>query len=216
MYYLTEIAMKPYSKQLLDSKLLFSVQVLYLYFRCRKTLLRHYITISVLLLCFISQGYASYSDPYNREIDNLTSVDPNKSLSLAKLALVDAQSNADVEQQLVAIFYIVESLFVLSDSVEIDAYIAKGLTLAEQSHNSRFISEFTGHQTYQQEVKGDYQAANVSANKALQLAQSIDDKRLIAVQTALRGQVHLAMENYDMAMKDVDETTQKFIHLFFS
>jgi len=210
MCFLSKIWVKRYPKQLLGSKLLFSVQVLYLYFRCRKILLRYYLTTSVLLLCFLNQAYASYSDPYNKEIDDLTSVDPHKSLSLSRLALVDAQSNADVQQQLVAIFYIVESLFVLSDSDEIDVYIAKGLTLAEQSHNSRFISEFTGHKTYQQEIKGDYQAANMSANKALQLAQITGDKRLIAVQTALRGQVHMAMENYGLAMKDVETAIDIF------
>ena len=161
-------------------------------------------TILFIVLIFSNQSFAKYSKPYNEKISNLTILEPDKSLAMARENLGDSQLSGDVEQQLISIYYILESLSVLSKTLEIDAYVQKGLELAKKHHNIRFESEFLSFQSYQQELKGNFHGAVISANKALQLAQEVDDDRLRAQQLAGRAQVQMATENYDLALKDVE------------
>lgn len=166
--------------------------------------------VFLMVLIFTNQGIAKYSKPYNKEMSDLTVMEPEKSLDIARENLRQSQVIGDVEQQLISIYYILESLTVLSKTQEVDAYINIGLALAKKHHNIRFESEFLSFQSYQQELKGKYHEAVITTNRALQLAQEVDDDRLRAQQLAARGQVQMATENYDLAMKDVEAAIAVF------
>ncbi len=162
----------------------------------------------VLILSY--QCHANYSKDYDKELSDLITIDPNKTLALALDKLDQSQINGDVEKQLFSIYYILESLSILSETQQIDAYIKQGLELAKKNHNIRFESEFLSFQSYQYELKGNYNEAVISANKALHLSEEIDDDRIRAELLAGRGQVQLAIENYDLAMKDVENAIAVF------
>jgi len=153
---------------------------------------------------------ANYSEPYDKKLEKLTLTNPNESLKLAKAMYKSAGSIGNTEKKLIALFYINESLLILSANNELEPYIDQGIKLAQQTNNLKFYSEFLGHKTFLSELKGDYQSAAKSASKALQIAYETEDQRLIAIQLALRGQIHLSLENFDLALKDVEQAIETF------
>lgn len=153
---------------------------------------------------------ANYSDSYDKKLEKLTLTNPKESLKKAKAMLESAGLIGNTEKKLLAIFYINESLLILSSPNELEPYVNQGIKLAKQTNNLQFYSEFLGHKTFLSELKGDYQSAANSASKALQIAYETEDQRLIAMQLALRGQIQLSLENYDLALEDVEQAIETF------
>jgi tetratricopeptide (TPR) repeat protein len=166
--------------------------------------------ISLITLLFSQCVHAIYSKKYDVSLLTLVLTNPKEALAKSKEQLIQAEIAGDVEKQLIALFYSAHSLDVLTQFDEVDYIIEKGLALANKNGNIRFISEFTGYKAYQQEIKGDFRAAIINANKAHLYAIETGDDRLIGESLALRGGVQLAIENYDMAMKDIEGAIEIF------
>ena len=168
---------------------------------------------TLLILAFLCLSFpvlSNYSEPYDKDLEDLVLVDPNQAILIAKKNLLDAELSGNSEKQLESIYYIATTMNVLSDTENLDKFIEKGLVLAISVNNTRFKSEFTGFRAYQSELQGDYNPAIIDANKALRYAYETNDDRLIAESLALRGQMHLAIENYDLALKDIEEAINYF------
>lgn len=171
------------------------------------TFKKHIFLLYLLLMSFVAS--ATYSGVYNKELENLIVVDPNKSLSIAQQNLFDTELRADTSGQLIAYYYISLSLSILSDN-SIDNYIAKGLALAEKTNNIVFKIEFLGLRANQNELKGDYRAALADANQAMQYVSEINDDRLLAITLSTIAQIQLAIENYDSALKNIEDALAIF------
>lgn len=153
---------------------------------------------------------ASYSAQYDEDLLILVLKDPKEALSQSKQKLLQAEISGDVEKQLIALLYSAQSLDILAQNKDVDFIVDKGLALAEKHRNIRFISEFTGFKAYQQEIKGEYREAILNANKAYQYSIETGDDRLIGENLGLRGEIQLAIENYDMALQDVEGALEIF------
>ena len=166
--------------------------------------------VFVLLGTFISVAHSYYPGPYDEELDNMLLFEPDKAFLEAKERLHKAEMQGHIDNQLVALYYISEALFIVSRYDDLEPYVAKGLKLAEKSNNIIFQSEFLSFQVSLDELRGNYQQASSKANKALQLSQETSNQKLIAQQTSLRGQIHLAMENFDLAIQDVEKAIEVY------
>lgn len=166
--------------------------------------------ILLLFSCCSTLAETVYSDPYNQTLDKLISNDPSNTLVVAKKNLLEAELIGDHLKQLESIYYIISSLNILSETEDVDAYILKGLALANRHNNTRFKSEFIGFGAIRHELIGDFDSALIDSNKALRLAYETNDERLIAENMSLRGQMQLAIENYDLALKGVEDAIEIF------
>jgi len=168
-------------------------------------------SVLILHFLFFSQFVgASYSQQYDKELLKLVLTNPKLALSQSKEKLLQAEISGDVKGQLVALLYSAQSLDVMAQNKEVEIVVEKGLALAEKHRNIRFISEFIGYKAYQQELQGNYREAILNANKAYQYSIETADDRLIAENLALRGEIQMAIENYDLAMKDVEAAIEIF------
>ncbi len=168
------------------------------------------VLLLIALLGLSGPVLSDYSEPYDKDLEDLVLVDPNQAILIAKKNLLDAELSGNSKKQLESIYYIATIMNVLSDTENLDKFIEKGLALAISVNNTRFKSEFIGFKAYQSELQGDYNPAIIDANKALRYAYETNDDRLIAESLALRGQMHLAIENYDLALKDIEEAIDYF------
>jgi diguanylate cyclase (GGDEF)-like protein len=154
--------------------------------------------------------YAEYSKEYDETLLKLVFSNPQEALAQTKKQLLQAKTEGDVKQQLIAILYSAQALDILAQHEEVDYVITQGLALANKHGNIRFISEFTSFKAYQQEIKGNFREAIINANMAYQYAIETGDNKLIGESLAIRGGVQLAIENYDMAMKDIEGAIKIF------
>ena len=163
-----------------------------------------------IFLLFTIPVSAIYSEKYDEEISHLVVTDPKRAVQISQKKLQQAQLSQNIKEQLISLYYKASALDVLSEQVLLDETIDKGLKLATKHQNQRFKSEFLGLAAIRLELKGHYLEAINKSNQALQYARETDDERLIAEQTAVRGQVQLAIENYEFALKDVEAAIKVF------
>ena len=163
-----------------------------------------------MFIMFPQNTLANYSEQYSEELSHLVITKPQKALEISQENYTKAQKINDVEGQLIALYYIVSALDVLSIQDDVDETISKGLSLANAHNNQRFKSEFTGMMSYRLEIKGQYLEAIKLASKALGFARETNDDRIIAEQLANRGQIQMSIENYDLALQDVENAITYF------
>ncbi len=161
-------------------------------------------------MCLSNQAYSGYSEAYNKALEDISSKDANKALSIAKSDLLEAESSGDINDQFVALFYIIQFSMELLDYKNAEFYVDKGLKLANQHHNTRFQSEFIGFKSNLYEFQGDLRAAFSSVNEALSMAREINDDRLIAIHLTMRAQIHSGLNSYDLALEDIKTAIEIF------
>lgn len=164
----------------------------------------------MLLVVYPATGLAIYSKPYDKALDDLSGANPKQAIKQAYDRLVEADLSDDYDQQLTMLYYLVRAHVTLSHVKETDELVVKGLNLAKKHNKIEFISEFMGVEACQLILKGELRDASRKANQALQFAKETDDYRIIATQLSIRAQVHLAIENYTLALKDTEAALEIF------
>jgi diguanylate cyclase (GGDEF)-like protein len=161
-------------------------------------------TIFVVLLSYSHYSLADYSPKYDQQLSQTLYRNPHKVLKQSKQNLLQAEQSNNKDQQLIALYYIAESLAALSLPDELSLIINKGINLSNEYNSSVFKSEFLRISSLQKELNGRYHDANLTANKALQIAKQINDQRLIAETLSQRGMVQSALSNYSLAIQDLN------------
>jgi diguanylate cyclase (GGDEF)-like protein len=151
-----------------------------------------------------------YSGSYNKEIEDLIDIEPQSSLHLSLKLLSESEQKHDVEGQLIAMFYVIESLDMLSRISDIDIYVEKGLKLAIENDNKRFQSEFLSYKATQLQLKGNYQEAHNEINQSISFANKTEDLRLIAIQLATKSDILTSMEKYTEAINNLNQALDIF------
>jgi diguanylate cyclase (GGDEF)-like protein len=162
------------------------------------------------LLSFSQLGHASYSKNYDEELNKLTVTNPEQALKTIKKQIQKAEQDGDYNRQLILYFYMAESYSVLSNIDEIQKIIDKAQKIAKAHNSTRFISEFMGFESFVLGLKGDLRESSRKANMALQFAKETNDYRLIASMLSIRAEAHLAIENYSLALKDIQAAISIF------
>jgi diguanylate cyclase (GGDEF)-like protein len=164
------------------------------------------IKLILLLLTIVTPNFchAEYVRNYDDDLAILSIKDPKTAIDKLEKILLNAEINSDTDKQLLALYYLAESYSILSNQEQTDYIVEKGLILAREQNNIPYISEFLGFKANQLDIKGQYREANKLANQALILSKETDDDRLIAVMHALRGQIHLSLEDYKSSIDDIE------------
>ena len=179
--------------------------------RVRAVLKHAAIGVCMVLLALLSAPLAAYySEEYNAALSDLVIVDPDQAIEIATANLVQARRDNSVVDQLTALYYIATAQLIISETDAIDLIIAEGLALAEEHDNLVFQTEFIGLLASRLDFQGRFLEALDQANRAIGLARQIGDNRLIALQLAIRGAIHLTIGNNQLALSDLEESTRIF------
>ncbi len=171
--------------------------------------LSYYLTV-LFLIGFCAQALGSQFDTYHPEIASISKRDPQKGLALAMKYLDEAQANTDVQQQMVATFYIAENTSNLLDYITEAKYLEQGLALAIENNNPTFKSEFLRLKAELQKNQGDYQSALLNINDAISISQSLNNDQMIAENLTIRAHIYMLLNSHDLALKDVQKTIDIF------
>ena len=166
-----------------------------------------YLFIILFSISLSTNSWALYSDVYDRELNKLVQINPEKALKIASKRLKSAYSDDD---KLVAIFYLADSYNMLNQFSQYKDLLEKGLTLAKKLNNSLFIFEFTRFRVFQYEMDGEYLKALNLANENHQMALKLEDDRLIAISLRVRGKMHLNIDDNQSALSDLEKSIEIF------
>lgn len=161
-------------------------------------------------LLFSFSAYAKYSQRYNLEIHQLTFSNLKVAEEKSRLLLNKAEESGNVKNQLIALFYIVESLINSENTSELEKLIEQGLNLSIENNNLTFKAEFLRKKAFRLQLKGMYSDATMVVNQALEVAENSEDNRLIAETLLTRAEVQISIQNNELALQDVEEAIRVF------
>jgi len=153
---------------------------------------------------------ASYSSPEFEHLHDKLGIAPEEVFEESTYILQLATASQDIAQQLGALLLVANSSHILNQKEKNKEALQQGLALAEAQDNLSYQSSFTLLLAQISADQGDYSNALKLSDRAVSLARSTGDERIIAEALNTRGGIQLDMQNHQAALEDMLQAINLF------